>query len=551
MSSQPEWLIRSGSRVLGPYTQAEISLKLREKELSLHDEVSEPLGRWWPIQFHPRMEEIVEEFRSQTATDLTDALGTRTPTISLTDALNENTPKTGKTKVEPRVVETFGVYKQSEQNKSLRGLQNIAWIVSIAVVVSGSAFFWFQQKNKTQKNEQSEQVSDLKKAEHALFVGDYRQALESYKKLAERNPQGSEYSMYLAPLYLQAGNQTLSAKRELEKIPQIDQSAEAQTAMGLLFFSEKNKAKAKEHWQKAMSINANYDPAALNMAYVQMDNKAWGPARQWLESYYKRSESSSDWNVAYAIASIGSFEKNKNQRVLREADLMLSDTHLKIQDRIQDVLLIRSRIADLGNDDELQKKLIVSLLNQDVEGFKKVRQNAFVANTWFENEFMAPLCKTQVAATSGQPEKGLLEAYCFIRSGQIDLAQKKINQLREQLPKHALVQAWASYILDQRQQQDEASVMLGRAIEMNRSNEYLQPYILQAQFCFSRKDYACAEQNWKIVLQQRPDSLAAGAALAQIKMLSGRAAEGHEDVKRLQQISEDYKPLLEMLWAQR
>lgn len=551
MSSQPEWLIRSGSRVLGPYTQAEVSLKLREKELSLHDEIADPLGRWWPIQYHPRMEDIVEEFRSQTTTDLTDALGTRTPTVSLTDALNEITPKTGKVKAEPKVVETFGVYKQSTQNKNLQGLQNLAWILSIVVVIGGTAFFWYQQKNKTQKTEQNEQVSDLRNAQHALFVGDYAQALESYKKLAEKNPQSNEYSMYLAPLYLQAGNQALSAKRELEKIPNLDQSVEAQTAMGLLYFAEKNKIKAQEHWQKAMSLNANYAPAVLNLAYLQMDNKSWHQARQWLETHFRRNESASDWNIAYAISSLEAFEKNKNPRILREADLMLSDTHLKAEDRIQDVLLIRARIADLTNDDELYKKLIMNLLNQDIEGFKKVRKNAFVANDWFENQFMGPLCKVHVSILSNQLEKGLMEAYCSIRSGQLDSAQKKINQLREQMPKHALVQAWASYILDRHQQQDEASVMLGRAIEMNRSFEYLQPYILQAQFCFSRKDYACAEQNWKIVLQHRPDSLAAATALTQIKMLSGRESEANEDTKRLEQVSEDYKPLLEMLWTQK
>lgn len=550
MSSQPEWLIRSGSRILGPYTQAEVALKLREKELSLHDEISEPVGRWWPIQYHPRMEDVVEDFRSQTTTDLTDALSTRTPTLSLTDALNEGSSKSkSKVQTEPKVVETFGVYKQSPQNKNLKNLQGTFWAASIAVVLLGTGFFWYLQKNKTQKIEMNAQVSDARIAEQALFVGDYRKALAAYKRLADKNPQGNEYSIYLAPLYLQVENQTVLAKRELEKINGRDQFAEAQTAEGLLNFIENNRQKAKENWQKALTINPNYDPASLNLAYDMMASKNWNQARQWLENYYQRDKSSADHNIAYALASLEAFEKNKNQRLLTEADLILSDSYLKIQDRIQDVLLIRSAIAQHTGNQEDFRKNIFDLLNQEIEGFKKVRHNAFVANAWFENEMIAPLCREQAAKLTAQPDKGLMETYCFVRAGQMDQAQKKMAQVRDQAPRHPLVQAWASYMLDQQQQQEQASVILGRAMEANRSGEYIQPYILQAQFCFSRKDYACAEQNWQVVLQQKPDSLMAGTALAQIKMLSGRQAEAAEDVRRLGQQSEDYKPLLEMQWA--
>lgn len=547
MSSQPEWLIRSGSRILGPYTQAEILLKLREKELSLYDEVSEPAGRWWPIQTHPRMEDVVEDVRSQTTTDHTDLIGNKTPTASLTDALGEVTPKQ---KVESKVVETFGVYRQSAQSKNLKGIQNLVWIGSALVLVAGVFFLWNQQKDKIQKSEKHEQISDLQNAEKALFIGDYAQALESYKKLAEKNPQSHEYAIYLAPLYLQSGSQTLLAKRELEKVVHLNQSAEAQTALGLVYFMDGDVNKAFQSWKQALQINPNYDPAILNIAYLYMAEKSWHHVRDWIEKFFKRDQSPADWNMAYALASVEAYEKNKSSRFLQEADMFLSGTHLKIQDRMQDILLIRARIAHLLNDDERFKKIILELLNQEIDGFKKVRHNAFVANAWFEDEFMIPLCKKNLSSVSTQPEKGLLETYCSIRTNQMDMAQKKITQMREQLPKHALVQAWASYVLDQLHQQDEASVILGRALEMNRSSQYVLPYILQAQFCFARKDYSCAEQNWQFTLKYNPDSLPAKVALAQIKALNGRQNEAIGALKELRDSSEDYKPFLDLQWKE-
>lgn len=548
MSSQPEWLIRSGSRILGPYTQAEVLLKLREKELSLHDEVSDPVGRWWPIQFHPRMEDIVEDFRSQTATDRTDLLGTATPTVSVTDALNEGSAKA---KPESKVAETFGVYRHSQQNQNSKKLYKTLWLGSLVIIAGGILFFWTQKQNKVQQTSQNEQASDLKNAERALFVGDYRQALESYKRVAAKNPQDHSYSMYLAPLYLQDGNQILLAKREFENIPKLNQSAEMQTALGLMYFLENNKEKAGQTWAGAIQLNSSFEPAFLNTAYLYMHAKAWGRSREWIEASYMRGQSSADWNIAYAVSSIEAYEKNKIPRLLTEAQLMLSNLHLRNQDRMQDILLIRMRIESLSNNDENFRKLTADFLNQEIDGFKKVRHNAFVASRWFEDEFMIPLCKKNAASISGTIEKGLFEVYCFIRSNKMDLAQKKITQLREQMPKNVLVLAWASYLLNQLQQQDEASVLLGRALEGARSSEYVLPSILQAQFCQVRKDYACAEQSWKNVIKSLPDSLPALTGLAIVKSSTGRHSEAAADLQRIQSISEDYKPFLELQWKEK
>lgn len=550
MSSQPEWLIRSGSRVLGPYTQAEVLLKLREKELSLHDEVSEPLGRWWPIQFHPRMDDVVEDFRSQSANERTDAIGTGTPTVSLTDALGEASSQSKK-KVESKAVETFGVYKHSQQNKAAKSFYGWLWLVCFLVFLGGAYYFWSSQKNKNQQVAQVQQASDLKKAEQALYIGDYKQALELYKKISEKNPSDHSYAVFLAPLYLQDKNQTVMAKREFENIPNLGQSAEMMTAYGLMYFLDGNDDKALENWKKAMSINPHFEASALNIAYLYIHNKSPSRSREWIEANYQREGYGPDWNIAYALASVDAFEKTKSFRFLSEAKLMLSGSHLKVQDRLQDVLLIRMRLSRLMNDDEAFKKNLADFFNQEIDGFKKVRHNAFVANRFIEDEFMVPLCRKNAASISTQPEKGLLEVYCFVRGDQMDLAQKKISQMREQMPKHVSVLAWSSFMLNQLRQQDEASVLLGRALEANRNPDYILPATLQAQFCFDRKDYTCAEQNWVSVLKNNSDSLVALTGLASVKVVNGRKTEALEDLKRIALISDDYKPFLQLRWKEK
>ncbi len=57
------WLVKSGDRILGPYSGEEIKNKLHEKELVVIDEVVMPMRRWRYIRDEPAFALVVEEVR--------------------------------------------------------------------------------------------------------------------------------------------------------------------------------------------------------------------------------------------------------------------------------------------------------------------------------------------------------------------------------------------------------------------------------------------------------------------------------------------------------
>src|SRR5690348_10923255 len=90
-SDELPWLVKSGGRVLGPFTQAKLEELLRSREISVLDEVSVPMRRWHTIQIHPDLTELVETLRRTNVSDKTEATWTPTnATGNLTQTVTES-----------------------------------------------------------------------------------------------------------------------------------------------------------------------------------------------------------------------------------------------------------------------------------------------------------------------------------------------------------------------------------------------------------------------------------------------------------------------------
>lgn len=60
---QRKWLIKSATKIVGPYTIDELIIELGAKNVSLIDEIRDPQTRWKFIREHPLLEEVVRRLR--------------------------------------------------------------------------------------------------------------------------------------------------------------------------------------------------------------------------------------------------------------------------------------------------------------------------------------------------------------------------------------------------------------------------------------------------------------------------------------------------------
>lgn len=100
------WLVKSGGRILGPYTEEDLCAKIRSREFLVIDEVTLPMSRWRVIRDEPTFARVVEEVRkgqlntredtevqghTQTFTQTDTETITQTLTQSKTITLNSHT----------------------------------------------------------------------------------------------------------------------------------------------------------------------------------------------------------------------------------------------------------------------------------------------------------------------------------------------------------------------------------------------------------------------------------------------------------------------------
>ncbi len=85
MKSTGLWLVKSGGRILGPFSREEVVAKLKSKELVLLDEVAQPLRRWRYVRDEMEFARVVESLRMGAYAGREDTQPSSMITLSRTD----------------------------------------------------------------------------------------------------------------------------------------------------------------------------------------------------------------------------------------------------------------------------------------------------------------------------------------------------------------------------------------------------------------------------------------------------------------------------------
>src|SRR6218665_2016965 len=77
-NSDKNWLVKSSTRILGPFTMQELADHLKSKQISIIDEIRQPHGRWSYIRENHGFMEIIRAIREEQ-----DTHGEKTMTQSI------------------------------------------------------------------------------------------------------------------------------------------------------------------------------------------------------------------------------------------------------------------------------------------------------------------------------------------------------------------------------------------------------------------------------------------------------------------------------------
>jgi Tfp pilus assembly protein PilF len=571
--SQSLWLIKSSGRILGPHSIDEVGQMIRSKEIVIIDEVSEPLRRWQMIRDHIAFTDLIERLRQEglPTEEITTNVGSITG--SLTESIAENpgdeaTDNLGdfRNGLKEIVYESDGqvnsksarplakarfqsnqpamdwrIRKQAE--RSSRWMWGLTFLVLIGVVaVLAAKRFQFSPLSKNSPQDQ------LQIGFNMYQDGDYLAAMSILKKVYNDQPERKEVWLPLALMMIQVEGRTLEGRRLLQNLvagPRTEALVPATIGLGLSYLSDGDFAGAATQFNRALQLEPRSQFANANMGVLHLLKKDLAQAI----SFFSKSisEGSRDGAVLLQMvtASIFQWKATRDGSLLADAKKLINSYLQKSYDFEQELQLALGYIELLQGDVKNLDSRLQRVLDVDPQQTEDFRRPILLARQMADWTQLRHWCEQLVAGAGNVSLAAGLQATCRYRIGQYSDAKTSIEKAVNQAPRDALLQAIYASVLRSAGLGSEASVAIGRAVEMDKANNVLLPLVLQARFCQERGDFECANSFWLKALEIKPSLPAAKVGIAVSYHSRNKQPDSTPFSNEVNEALANYKPLLQ------
>lgn len=300
IENEKKWLVKSANRVWGPFSLNEVIQRVREKQVSIIDEVRTPEQRWTYIRDSLLFLEVVKEIRADQAANSENTVNSKTTTlqtrtsdiekssmtptedllISVKNDLNaqvkevsydeENLPKNSKS---DRIVYTT-TYDPERKKNNQKNLSNLSVVLLVIVVAIGAGFFGY--KKYLDQKFQSQIRGKIQKIYSLKSVGLYQKAYDLFKTLPfEAVTEDLEKEIW--PIQLQNGNQPYAIRKSAEDRLKKTNDEKIKKSLNLVVFlglmaegDPSNFQQAKKVLQDLIVLEPNSDFLKMNDALIDI-----------------------------------------------------------------------------------------------------------------------------------------------------------------------------------------------------------------------------------------------------------------------------------------
>lgn len=337
--SENKWIVKSDSKILGPYSFDQIEDLIQKKQISLIDEIRDTETRWLYVRENPEFSKIVETIRKELDSKLE---GTKTfQTISKTTEAHTKTEIPQFTNIDNEV-QDVSVIKEIIQNQikeksaifdeaprkekvKLYGFQNdqaiknkieasnkrsVVLVISLFVlIVAGFFGFNFYQRYSQQKQEE-QYALQIKKYK---FLGLEQKAVEVYEQLQSDNqkkllPEVIE----LLPLLETKGLMQIQDIENLKNASDLslDQKTNVQLVLFWSAMQAQNFGLAQEYIVKAHTLQPASKLIKENEALIEIKKNNFTKAFELYNDLFKADSSGRYlFGLAQAIMGLNSAER--------------------------------------------------------------------------------------------------------------------------------------------------------------------------------------------------------------------------------------------------
>ncbi|KYG66005.1 hypothetical protein AZI86_02750 [Bdellovibrio bacteriovorus] len=582
VNSDKNWLVKSSTRILGPFTAEELAQQLKTKQISIIDEIRQPHGRWSYIRENHGFMEVIRAIREEQ-----DANGENTMTHSIaqhtstkTDALvefREDTvtppPDSDLTPIPDRMrsavpglkdvtpvaerpinransatapAKVYGSSQDSGMQARMRQQsEKMRWaMIAVTVIAALAVVFLVTRKEQKKGGSFSELISQAIRYKN---LGLYEKSLASYQRAVKLQEPDADTVVQMAPVLISEDRQTLMGRRVLESALGKEGRSRSETMDALLgiavsYMMDGDLKQAEDTLQKAIG-NEPFNAAALiNMAIIQLKKGNYQQAMRDFDSIHRKNPQSVFALFGRAIATM---EYSRRMNDLNPLPLLVRDIRASVAKTAylrQELLLFQIAAQSLLGDVDGVNQGVVQFLNQ-LSGQAKNYVHPLTMDWRFTQwDYLEKFCADIFQKYSTNPEVKALRSVCLMEINRDSDAAKILLEAMSEAPKDPYVLVTqAGYLVKIGRVPEAKSILkMPELSTLNMRN------LLLGQICIESQDVTCAQNAYAAVYANDRANATASYGLAWVKMRSNDRAAAYEYVRAGLQSESNYLPLLDL-----
>lgn len=572
-SNERNWLIKSAGLILGPLSFEEVIQSLKDKKISLTDEIRSPEGRWSFIREHRQFAEVVQFLREQQKSSKEDTELINSSTVTVTNTAGAVTPVTVETfsnaKIEvppditaqaievleaararletaapaPTPIYAFRSDKkiQNHLSRGRRRTAQMAWILFSVVLLGVFGLQLIKQKDSP-KSLGSEDY--LRLAKSNKNVGQLDKALEFYRKAESLRPLPPSSRLQMISLMMLVDNQNVQARQYLEQISATDSDQklkeEVESYLALSYLREGQLEEAQKRYEILLAKNRNLESAKMNLMEISILKGQFETAYQNLTDLLKAGIKDDTLTFYRTLALYRSPSSPANDDRLSAALLDLKRYQTKTQDfKMENLLLIAAIQTKLGNTLDVGMT-IKEILNTNPDLTGEHIHDDLVHREILEWNYLGQICNITLKNFPVSAYPMGLRALCSYQQADMKSALEQIEKARTQFSSEPILYGLQSFLLNKSGRGSEASAIW----KLARADESDLLVSVRARSCMEQKDWNCAETQWQKLLLKQSNSIEALYGLAKISMEQGKKDQALDFIQQGLVVSKNYRPLV-------
>lgn len=574
LKNDKTWIVKSSTRIMGPYSPNDIFQLLKEKQISSLDEARKPAGRWTYIREHKELAELVERLKViDESNELTVSQMTLSQTASKAENADEEKDYDEKTvkitnpfpsedlikdivpikeatvaynSTKPTNV-TYGAYTKDQIDEAAEDKAR-PWkfilISLVAIAVLGYGGYFLFTKSRQSQGYQSLIATALRLNSLQL----YEKAYQTYKKAKSQKDPELAVQAQMAVLAITLENETNVSRKVIEKYLLADEIKDRRMivdlniAVGLSYLREGDENKAMETFQKA----ASYEP--FNQAVLLNRSLLYLRKGEYRDSYFNLKKVNSKDELASLLLYVRAYtlvEMLQSTSVIMDE---IRELAIEIPNQIQKSALLRnellflniklqSTLRDEGAMSAAVDRYLETLPAASAQIVKDPRID-WKMTSW---ETLDRICVELSRLRPGFKAK-LLRAHCLLENQNSTQAQKWIEEARAESPNDPYVINTQVYWMDQ-VNRDSEIILLAK---QNENILFPSSVGIWADVCLTNKDESCALVQLNKAVSNTYTAPKAYLGLAQIAAQKGQAMEALQKIKQGLGVEPLFKSLIEL-----